>query len=256
MIFSKWRDIVLTRRQTVAGTSTLPGELNIFSQRLQPIFEVDVAITRDMFGFSFVPGFKLHPYAGVCAMLQSHSERRDELAFEVLKEFYLNFQPSTTIEAFSGQQTVGVGLKSFRLPWEELANERRTGANLGYCGPRTDAQARNEFERIKDVFYSIKNKGYNPRSGLRLQDSGHIEGYFLKASSNLCFVVVHGKHRLAALSTLGWKKIPVTFCVGRPRVVDVTNLSLLLQMPGQSMTEAEIALVVKSFFAGNEDNAA
>lgn len=256
MILKKWRDIVFTRRETVAGTSALPGELNIFSQKLQPIFEVDVAITRDMFGFSFVPGSNLHPYAQVCAVLHSQCEHRDKVALDVLKEFYTNFQPSTTIEAFNGQESVGVGLKSFRLPWEVIANERQTGANLGYCGPRTDAQVRSEFERIKDVFYSIDNKGYKPRSGLRLQDSGHIEGYFLKVASDFRFVVVHGKHRLAALSTLGWNKIPLTFCVGRPRVVDVTNSRLLLQIPGQSMNEAEIAMIVKAFFQGNEDNAA
>lgn len=80
-------------------------------------------------------------------------------------------------------------------------------------GPTTIRKGELEFRRLIDVVKSIQRQGYD-----RLL--GDIDIEVLKRGSELRFRVLHGQHRVAALSGLGYSTLPC-----RPRIlVDVEKV--------------------------------
>ena len=241
-------NLAFTKRSTVMRPSNLLGGRNIYGQVLQPIFSLNHCKLRDMFGFDFSGQNMKHPYLSVCQELLETGFSSSNKGLDILSEFYLNYQPSSTLEAFSEFQTRGIGLSSFQLPWEELPNKRSNSRKLGYTGPRTKKQINREYKRIEKVLKSIKNRGYNPKPSLRLFDSGHISGYFLRKDKSYRFIVVHGKHRLAALVALGYSEIPVTFTLGRPRVIEMNDFEQFPGFTDGSFLKKDIDLIIEKFF--------
>ena len=249
MRYAELLNLIIARRSTVLNHSRLVHEKNIYSHVLQPIFTLDQSVFCDMFGFAFSGEQNIkHPYLRVGEKLMETDFRDKDKGIHVLTEFYHSFQPSTTLEAFSKFQTRGVGLTSFQLPWEEEPNKRDDASKLGYSGPRTSEQIVREFKRIENVLKSIKKRGYKPKASLRLFDLGHINGYFLRKDNAYRFVVVHGKHRLAALIALGYNEIAVTFTLGRPRVVDMNDYESFPGYVDGSFSEEDIKNIIRAFF--------
>lgn len=144
--------------------------------------------------------------------------------------FYRDFQPKNAAEVLKiTKNNVLSQLEplSFVLPWEtssikeirdirsrDAENENRKygkkiGLSHGYTefGPVSDRKGNLEFDRLINIYRSIKKEGY--KENLYSED-GSIKGYFVTDSKEWCFIITSGKHRSYALSALGYKKIPIS----------------------------------------------
>jgi len=132
-----------------------------------------------------------------------------------LQDFYANFQPRNLAEMYnlSAENLRGEELPPWEIPW--MARDRRlpppgeagldASHGVSFYGPATRKKVEVEYERLTSVLASIQNKGFQP------DRYGDIEGYGLVSQSDYRFFVRGGKHRLAALASLGWQGIPVSF---------------------------------------------
>jgi len=79
-------------------------------------------------------------------------------------------------------------------------------ANYGwqYFGPISQEVGEVEFNRLINVYESIKKYGYI------LKKKIPIHGEYLVSGDEWVWIALGGKHRMSALVTLGWKYIPVT----------------------------------------------
>lgn len=66
---------------------------------------------------------------------------------------------------------------------------------------------------------SMQQHGHDPNA------FGDIEGYLLRSGQSISFFVRGGKHRAAAMTHLGFEKIPVAFRQRFPRIVDAGQAS-------------------------------
>jgi hypothetical protein len=218
-------DLVIGRRNALRNTSEDSYKNLIYSHFAQPVFKIPLNITRDFFGFDFSCGY--NPYIRT---LLDYIENQDKIISNEkskapLYEYYSKFCPHQDKDVFLKLDKLGKGLFEYQLPWDYSAKSNKN-AQLNYCGPVPMNRIKKEIVRIISVFESIKNKGYCPKKSSDLFNSNHIQGYFLKRGDDYRFIVLHGKHRIASLSVLGYCEIPVTFCINKPRIVfaeDVKN---------------------------------
>jgi hypothetical protein len=90
-----------------------------------------------------------------------------------------------------------------------------------YFGPKTPAAGREHFDRVIDLYESVKRHGYHPaRFG-----GGRPRGYFLTRGDDYRFVMSRGNHRVPALRLLGIQQIVATCRVHHPPVVDEAELT-------------------------------
>lgn len=146
-----------------------------------------------------------------------------------METYYKEYQPQNAAEVlrlpnnFILKNTDALG---FILPWdindslqaklirkrvaikENKVNGKDMDLSFGYTefGPITFEKGIVEFERIINVYNSIKRNGFIEDI---LHQDGGIRGYFLSDGEDYCFIVTSGKHRSYALSALGYKKIPI-----------------------------------------------
>ena len=118
--------------------------------------------------------------------------------------------------------------------------------------------------KIYKITKSIKKKGFVPDK-FPDRKTGNITGYFLQNNNSRSFYVVSGNHRVAILSALGFKKIPVIFerdeflkprdksAMGRPSLLETYNSSNAKDWPGvysKFLSSNEAIQIMNSFLSG------
>lgn len=170
-----------------------------------------------------------HPF------LRFYSQGRDSLAL-----FYEDFQPRCPLERHylkcvnSGHSHRKGITQLLDIPWAQIpqnfSGEMGLSAHHGHqgFGPVSERKLSLEIQRLRSVLVSIEKFGFQPAGTNRLP-----RGYFLEDDESLpkrrIFLVGNGQHRVSALIYLGWKKIPVAFLQGSPRIIRISQIK---QWPG------------------------
>lgn len=89
-----------------------------------------------------------------------------------------------------------------------------------FFGPHNQEYGEKEFQRLINVYNSIKKKGFQHE----LSETEPVNGYFLKKGTKLRFVLLQGNHRVSALQALGHTEINVLIREGHPAVIDRAEL--------------------------------
>jgi hypothetical protein len=139
-----------------------------------------------------------------------------------LERFYDAVQPRNFQDFYGIPSSGGDSSPPWELPWvpSEIRGPPAAECGLGiehgvsYYGPVSKDKIALEMRRLENLLQSVRTKGYRPRHGRG------IRGHFMRFNGKYRFFVRGGKHRAAVLVSLGWRKIPVRFCPGWPRIVD------------------------------------
>jgi hypothetical protein len=113
-------------------------------------------------------------------------------------------------------------------------------------GPASARKSEAEMDRLRTVATSIRKSGYRP------DEFGDVEGYFIGSGPAMVFFVRGGKHRAAALASLGWEKIPVRCKPWWPRLVrreDADRFPLVLS---GTMDRELASLITQRYVDGHE----
>ncbi|SMX22476.1 hypothetical protein [Boseongicola aestuarii] len=203
-------------RPRVQVTVTEPCHLLEFSHWIESAslrMDVPIDLLRMQGGFAFDSD---HPFV----------KALNEGA-ETLFDFYEGFQPRSIAEFYALECVgrVGEDLPPWEIPWYLRESripppgEKKLGREHGvsFYGPATEEKIALEMSRLRSVCESIKSNGFTP------DNHGDIEGYVMRDGADLCFFVRGGKHRAAALASLGYRTVPVAFRRGFPRVIDTSQ---------------------------------
>ncbi|MCC5898857.1 MAG: hypothetical protein JJU32_13210 [Phormidium sp. BM_Day4_Bin.17] len=178
---------------------------------------------------------------------------------ESLDEFYNHHCPDNFLEAI----TLSYGNKKsnfvpnpepLKAPWSYTINsmsyidgqskkgEKGLGIEHGHQhnGPVTLEKLSLEKKRLRNVFNSIQNRGYNIS---RYGDTPIRVQFLVKRKEFLC-VIGSAQHRSSALSALGWQSLPVIQHPNVPRLITEQHLDLLA---GKAYPEESLH-VVKTVF--------
>jgi hypothetical protein len=147
-----------------------------------------------------------------------------------LEKYYNTWMPGCSGEAMAGFRYPPAQLAStapfiLHAPWMDaspsyrqalmeriILDENRAsgcpglGAGEGYGlhGPVSETKGDIEFQRLVKIYKSIKAKGYD-----RTHGDGDITAIGIEFNGQFRFCVMHGQHRVAAATALGFKTIPV-----------------------------------------------
>ena len=169
-----------------------------------------------------------HPFV---ATLKAYRDGHLSYEKSPLARYYASWQPDNAQEAFiefTNAPTILAQYPSFAFvsPWhttslservkhikDNIKSENRKAgipdlgveAGFGLHGPVDAAKGRIEFDRLVRTYESIRKKGYIVESRAEL-----IIGFALvNNEGDYRIIVVHGNHRLAALTVLGYEHVPV-----------------------------------------------
>lgn len=187
-------------------------------------------------GFSF-SNDGWHPFVETLKEYQGN----DSLLYEdsVLSKLYNNFKPGNLQEVLLDHLEEEIKPLSELPPINEVLRnlwclkpadlvsmknlqKNRNPEGWIYYGPHNKEYGEKEFNRLKSIYESIKNKGYKP--GISQIDM--INGYFLKKAEKKVFVLLQGNHRVSALKVLGYDYIDVVIRENHPAVIDYEQLHL------------------------------
>jgi hypothetical protein len=199
----------------------------------------------------------------VQTIIDYNEKRTFDYRTSAIQGYYERFQPKNASELLriNNKTLKNIPVYGYFFPWEKYnakevleirkmiasKENKESGSKLDLSaghtdfGPVTWEKGVIEFNRLTNVFNSIKKNGYKEK--LYLGDGG-IKGYFLVADKDWCFVVKSGKHRAYALSALGYKEIPVVLNV-RPGIVKrKSDISYWPQVINSVFTEEEAEKVL------------
>lgn len=200
-------------------------------------FSMPVDMCVNSYGYSYRSCSLDHPFIST---LHAYADAPD-MAVEdsPLFRFWSQFNPHTLQEALfeddvlSHCKTASIryveGIDPFQVnpmptPWSNDAKLRR----YHMIKPRERPAADAHFKRLTRLFDSIRKHGYLPETySDRSLRHGFIRGCLLKDGDACRFVILGGQHRLAVLSVLGYKMVPVIFdyhMLHTPPVVDIDSL--------------------------------
>lgn len=238
--------MVVTRYDTVRADITIDSyEDAIWNNKLQPLFNIDASIATDFFGFHFL---KDNPYTK--ALLEYESDNKVDYASSELFRYYDSFQPESADDIIKDTALKhSEGLFCYTLPWDH-SPKKNGGNRLMYSGPIDDDRGEKEYRRLIEVFDSIKKKGFVTQKSANLFNSNQIQGYFLECGGLYRFVVLHGKHRAAALCALNRNRIPVTFELNKPRVVRRTDVDKWPQVRNGNVSKEDALRAFDKIFEG------
>lgn len=246
---SKSFGIVTTRLNTITKEIEISSyEDAIWDEHVYPIFYIDSHITCDFFSASFTSN---HPYYET--LLQYQKDTNLSYENSALRKYYDDFQPSSVDDIFHDgiyhrSTTSSSGLYEYVLPWDNKVKRNKFDVPLPYSGPFGSKQGEKELLHLISVYNSIKKKGYVPDKWTNVFQPSHIQGYFLRRNHNYRFIVLHGKHRMASLAALGNQRIPVTFEIGRHRVIDIEELNDWPQVRKGKYTKEQAQEIFNSFW--------
>lgn len=191
-------------------------------------------------GFSFAPqGW--NPFT---ATLQEYRQGNcHSYEGSLLEKYYASWQPENALEALLGlenEPSALAHLPHFALvsPWTartidesidavrawysaEMREHEKPHLRLETHGFKLHGQVhpevgRLEFSRLKRVFDSITTRGY-------VREGRDVDVLMVQRGSEPRYLFRHGMHRMAAMSALGYRTIPVRFC-RLPFSVDVEDV--------------------------------
>lgn len=203
-------------------------------------FECPLSHTIKQNGFSYSPD-GWHPFV---ATLREYAAGKSRCYGDsILKRYYEAFQPANGADAIVGFERAPEPFTehpphAYRAtPWrsltvdevdrnvrewskedvEEHGNAKQNWSletdGFLYHGPVSDRKGQLEYQRLVDVYESIRTSGYN-------RFAGHAHILLLRRDENIRFLNSgEGNHRTAAMAALGYKTIPAVF--SRPHIVDV-----------------------------------
>jgi len=180
-------------------------------------------------GFVFKDGWHF-----LVATLEQY-EKNPNIKYEetFLARYYDCYQPKNLQESLYGKGS-NIDIPSLirhrdpqnaPMPWTpmfKLPNKYKT--NLADYGPKDKSSDDGEvrFRRLTKIYDSIKSDGF--REELNKNVINQIKGVLLKNNNDFRFLVFNGNHRTAALSALGFEKIPFRFVSNYPVIVDIENI--------------------------------
>lgn len=188
-------------------------------------------------------------------MLKEHIADPDRpYAQSILKKYYDTFQPTTVRDIIDYKGELNIPVLG-RLPallirdfWrldgsveEILASVRDEETQL--YGPISEFYGEEQHIRCVNAYRLIRKHGYIPD---RFED-GYLSGYFLKHGNDFRYIVMGGKHRLAALGVLGYETVKVT-CPYNLKILDVDMIENWPTVRSGLFTPTEIRPVFDRFF--------
>lgn len=240
-----------------------------FGQRQLFSFDVPIEKCINIYGYKFSES-ESHQF--VKTIKEFETNRNLSYKNSVLYNFYKNFQPRNLKEVYflhsqykknlsknSNSPLLEKEPKILMQPWfsdiiEPFSNGKEIKEEgLSYLqgsqsfGPVTTTKGELEFSRIINTYNSIKTKGYHV-------DFFHnqISGYFLKNENDYRFVIQNGNHRVASLSALGYKKIPVIFRFNYPRYIDIRDINLWPQVKNGNISLEDAKIIFNIMFTGRD----
>lgn len=205
--------------------------------------------------------------------LKTYSKGGGSYAGSVLEAYYADWTPADASEAFIICSDVpeafqGEPSYAFVSPWHTISIKERKGkiafnvrsenrdmghedtgieSGFGLHGPVSETKGKVEYERLLRTFQSIDRDGYRLHS---VHD--FIEGFALLDESEKDFriVVVHGNHRLASLTALGFDKAPIRLVP--PYLVRSCEASWWPQVKSGLWGEQQAIAYFDSFFEAHE----
>ena len=211
-----------------------------------------------------------HPFVETLNRYQSRPTSYED---SVLKSYYDTWKPSNAAEAFITFRNPPEAFElepsyAFVSPWHTISisdrkskiayNVRTENQDMGHVsvgieegfglhGPVSELKGNVEFERLISTLNSVEQQGY------RL-DSIHdlIEGFALldQKEEDFRIIVVHGNHRLAALTALEFEKAPIRLVP--PYVVRSCDVARWPQVKSGLWQEQQAITYFDSFFEARD----
>ena len=166
---------------------------------------------------------KLKYFGGISFVQNQHHFIKYYEDRKSLDSFYSNHCPKSI---FASHYINGHKDDKKKLPWlnqnySDAKGEYGLSLNHGIqsYGPVTKQKLKLEKKRLDLSLKSIQSNGY-------LISKELPKGYFLVSESKeWVFLVVSGKHRVAALAHLNWKILPVILEPGLPRIINEVDIN-------------------------------
>lgn len=247
---------------------TDPLEALCFRQGGKKIaFECPLDRTVKLNGLSY-SSVGYHPFV---ATLQEYAAGENTCYEDsVLKRYYATHQPAHAAEAIVGfgqapRAYADYGAHLYRLtPWsswsvEEMDQHVREWSRedaeehggtdqdwsleidgFQYHGPVSDRRGQLEYQRLVDVYESVRISGYN-------RSHGHAHFLMLRRGEDIRFLNIgEGNHRTAAMVALGYEKIPAVF--GRSHIVDAGMANYWPQVRRGDWTQKQAEAYINHLF--------
>lgn len=238
-LWSKVRRRIALRvkAQSLVDLRDVDDDTYFFENRLhfsqsQPIANLRIERGITLPAFRLV-GNKCHPFVTALKTLDSDGKNINDLNClkSAMDDFYAKYQPSNAFDILGIEERCNHVLKSLEpyvltLPWDDASpkKERRAkrksimeenkvlGVNLSadagwaWSGPVSTQKLDIEARRLLSVYASICENGYQRSGGL---DGDIRVNILFDGSSNAATWQSRvGQHRVLALSSLGFEKIP------------------------------------------------
>ena len=173
--------------------------LNLFFYKKR-IFYVPISMCIDEFGNSF----KLEKKHFLIEILKINKSS-DRLKF--LKSYY-NKNVIKSAQQVLNEYKNSKFLDCFFLPWEhDRVRKLSKFKNSHKIGPCPDDLILKQIEsRLLDIFYKIKRKGFHP-----FLFNSYPRVIEVKLNNSSKYIIRDGNHRIASLSYLRYKSIPVCY---------------------------------------------
>lgn len=192
---------------------------------------IDINKCINIYSFSFDPNNGWHFYVATLKQYISNPDISYDHTY--ITKYYRNFKPKNCYEALFDnsiiENRVYDELVHFRdpqnapMPWtpySRLPDNYKT--NLHGYGPKAREYKEKHFQKLVNLYLSIKEYGFNQNEFASKND--FVRGIILKKQNDFKFLVLSGIHRTAVLSAIGYKEIPVNFYQGLPFIVDIKNV--------------------------------
>jgi len=198
----------------------------LYLRKNTELVEVQLDICMNSLGFSYDKN-GWHPVSALLKELNSSGPIKN-LEDCVFYKFYEKYQPvdmGHLVRSFYNNVTFSSPVAI--LPWGGFAKKtlQSGGGKLKktswLCGPLDEGSIRLNIKRAITLYNKMRNYGYNP---WKINNS-FIEGCFLENNKGeKRFIVMHGKHRAAVLSFLGFEKILVRYAPESVRIIKESNV--------------------------------
>lgn len=219
---------IASRPEPPPAYADLEKVLDLNRAGIQASYECPLDQCLILNGFSFsAKGW--HPFVEAYHDMFS-GPKKSHFQGSFLEKYYRTWTPDSSSEALAGFENAPVQLDSIapftlHAPWMEasppyrqalmeriILDENRVAgcpelpASEGYGlqGPVSEAKGEIEFQRLIKIYKSIKANGYD-----RTHGDGDITTIGIEFNGEFRFCVMHGQHRVAAATALGFKTIPV-----------------------------------------------
>ncbi len=185
------------------------------------IIEIEVEKIRTLTCFSYSI---FHPF--VETLKEYRTNKKIDVNNTSLAKFYKYFKPENLSQVITGSNNIkelrNINKFKFLYPWSAIEVTQKPENKLSlekhgsqHFGPVSKKKLKLEYTRLINLYHSIKTNGYNPKS--------QALGYILNDNnSHEVLILTAGHHRVAVMTVLGYKKIPIQL-YDEPRAIVYLN---------------------------------